>query len=110
MYVVTVMVGIGVLGAIAIPVERKADTAPVFAEMQEEIRYAVKERFLGKLIMLFGLFIFLCVPAGFLATLFVSRYYRGLKEWDREKGFLMDTFLTAQDRFKAYWEYFRISY
>ena len=37
-------------------------------------------------------------------------YYRGLKEWDREKGFLMDTCLTAQDRFKAYLEYFRIVY
>ena len=35
-------------------------------------------------------------------------YYRGLKEWDREKGFLMDTCLTAQDRFKAYLDYFRI--
>ena len=37
-------------------------------------------------------------------------YYRGLKEWDREKGFLMDTCLTAQDRFKAYLDYFRIPY
>ena len=37
-------------------------------------------------------------------------YYRGLKEWDREKGFLMDTCLTAQDRFKAYLNYFRIIY
>ena len=37
-------------------------------------------------------------------------YYRGLKEWDHEKGFLMDTCLTAQDRFKAYLDYFRISY
>ena len=37
-------------------------------------------------------------------------YYRGLKEWDYEKGFLMDTCLTAQDRFKAYLDYFRIMY
>lgn len=37
-------------------------------------------------------------------------YYRGLSEWDREKGFLMDTCLTAQDRFKAYLDYFRIPY
>ena len=37
-------------------------------------------------------------------------YYRGLKECGREKGFLMDTFLTAQDRFKAYLDYFRIPY
>ena len=32
--VVTAMVGIGLLGAIAIPFEKRTDTAPVFAEMQ----------------------------------------------------------------------------
>ena len=37
-------------------------------------------------------------------------YYRGLKEWDNEKGYLTDTCLTAQDRYKAYLDYFRISY
>lgn len=37
-------------------------------------------------------------------------YYRGLKEWDNEKGYLTDTCLTAQDRFKAYLDYFRIRY
>ena len=37
-------------------------------------------------------------------------YYRGLKEWDREKGYLTDTCLTAQDRYKAYLDYFRINY
>ena len=37
-------------------------------------------------------------------------YYRGLKEWDRERGWLMNTCLTAQDRFKAYLDYFRITY
>ena len=37
-------------------------------------------------------------------------YYRGLTEWDNEKGFLTDTCLTAQDRYKAYLDYFRIEY
>lgn len=37
-------------------------------------------------------------------------YYRGLAEWDREPGFLTDTLLSAQDRFKEYLDYFRISY
>lgn len=37
-------------------------------------------------------------------------YYRGLKEWNREKGYLTDTCLTAQDRYKAYLDYFRIKY
>ena len=37
-------------------------------------------------------------------------YYRGLKEWDNEKGYLTDTCLTAQDRYKVYLNYFRIEY
>ena len=37
-------------------------------------------------------------------------YYRGLKEWSNEKGYLTDTCLTAQDKYKAYLDYFRIEY
>lgn len=37
-------------------------------------------------------------------------YYRGLSEWDVERGFLTDTCLAAQDRFKAALDYFRIEY
>ena len=37
-------------------------------------------------------------------------YYRGLKEWEQEKGYLIDTCLAAQDQFKAYLDYFRIEY
>ena len=37
-------------------------------------------------------------------------YYRGLKEWNNEKGYLTDTCLAAQDKYKAYLDYFRIAY
>lgn len=37
-------------------------------------------------------------------------YYRGLKEWYNEEGYLTDTCLTAQDKYKAYLDYFRIPY
>ena len=37
-------------------------------------------------------------------------YYRGLHEWNNERGYLLDTCLTAQDRFKVYLDYFRIKY
>ena len=37
-------------------------------------------------------------------------YYRGLKEWSREKGYLTDTILTAQDRFRKYLDYFKLKY
>lgn len=37
-------------------------------------------------------------------------YYRGLKEWEHERGYLRDACLTAQDKFKTYLNYFRIPY
>lgn len=36
-------------------------------------------------------------------------YYRGIKEWNNQKGYLLDTCLTAQDQYKKYLDYFRIS-
>lgn len=37
-------------------------------------------------------------------------YYRGLREWNTEQGYLKDTCLTAQDQFKIYLNYFRIPF
>ena len=37
-------------------------------------------------------------------------YYRGLKEWDHENGYLTDTCLAAQDKYKSCLDYFRIKY
>lgn len=37
-------------------------------------------------------------------------YYRGLKEWKTESGYLTDTCLAAQDRFKEYMDYFGLKY
>lgn len=35
-------------------------------------------------------------------------YYRGLDRWKKEKGYLLDTCLTAQDEFKKILNYFKI--
>lgn len=35
-------------------------------------------------------------------------YYRGLKEWKKEKNYLMDTCLTAQDQLKKILDYYEI--
>lgn len=37
-------------------------------------------------------------------------YYRGSREWTNERGFLRDTCLAAQDRFKVWLDYFGIKY
>lgn len=36
-------------------------------------------------------------------------YYRGLSEWDDMPGYLIDTCLTAQDRFKKILDYFKVA-
>lgn len=37
-------------------------------------------------------------------------YYRGLNEWQRERGFLIETCFSCQDKYKAWLRYFKISY
>lgn len=37
-------------------------------------------------------------------------YYRGLHEWNRIKGYLIDTCLTAQDNYKEVLKYFKIKH
>ncbi len=53
-----------------------------------------------------------CLKHGIVPFIIEDRikmfYYRGLKEWDREKGYLRDTCLSAQDTFQRYLDYFRI--
>jgi len=36
-------------------------------------------------------------------------YYRGLQEWNKVPGYLIDTCLTAQDKYKAVLQYFKIN-
>ena len=37
-------------------------------------------------------------------------YYRGLKEWENEKGYFIDTCLSCQDKYKTWLDYFKIKY
>lgn len=47
------------------------------ADVREGIRYSIATRPIGGILLLYGLFISLFIPAGFLANLFVSRYFGG---------------------------------
>ena len=55
-----------------------------------------------------------CLSAGIVPFIITDDlkmfYYRGLREWPRTPGYLLDTCLTAQDAFKALLDYFRIKY
>ena len=72
----TALVGIGLLSAVIIPkqaIQNKGTS--VFLDMKIGIKYTLSDKLIGKVLTVYGLFIFLCVPAGFLSQLFVSRVY-----------------------------------
>ena len=55
-----------------------------------------------------------CLKYGFVPFIIDEElkmfYYRGLSEWQRERGYLVDTCLAAQDKFKRHLDYFRVPY
>lgn len=63
----------------------------------------------GRLIMLKECLKHNIVPI-LITDQFKDFYYRGLKEYKREKGYLIDTCLNGQDIFKKYLDYFHIKY
>ena len=74
--IATAIVGIGLLSAVMIPRQAlQNEGASVFTDMKIGIKYALSDKLIGKVLTVYGLFIFLCVPAGFLSQLLVSRVY-----------------------------------
>lgn len=72
----TAIVGIGLLSAVMIPkqaIQNRENS--VFTDMKAGIKYTLSDKLIGKVLTVYGLFIFLCVPAGFLSQLLVSRVY-----------------------------------
>ncbi len=64
---------------------------------------------IGRLIMLKECLKHNIVPI-LITNEYKNSYYRGLKEWRNEKGYLIDTCLFGQDIMKRYLDYFQIDY
>lgn len=74
--VITAALGIGLLSCLLIPKQDvQKEKVSVFTDMKIGVRYAFSDKLIGKLLIIYGLFVFLCVPAGFMAGLLVSRVY-----------------------------------
>lgn len=78
--VVTAVIGIGILGFVSVPVHETARSLQnaetgVFNDMKNGFSYVLSEHALKYLLFSYGSFIFLCVPAGFLCSLYVTRYF-----------------------------------
>ncbi|MGM9562612.1 MAG: MFS transporter [Faecousia sp.] len=73
---VTAILGVGLLSAVVIPKQAMQNKGTsVFKDMKTGIQYTLSDKLIGKVLTVYGLFIFLCVPAGFLSQLLVSRVY-----------------------------------
>ena len=74
--IVTAVLGTGLLSCLVLP---KQDTSfeksGVFSDMKIGVRYPFSDRVIGKLLIIYGLFTFFCVPAGYLAGLLVRRVF-----------------------------------
>ena len=74
--IVTALIGIGLLSCILLPKQEVSnDNISVFSEIKAGIHYSFSDKMIGKILIVYGLFILLSVPAGFMATLLVSRVY-----------------------------------
>ena len=55
-----------------------------------------------------------CLANGYVPFIITDElkmfYYRGLREWNCVRGYLLDTCLAAQDNYKAMLDYFKIKY
>ena len=74
--VLTAALGIGIFVWVKMPEEKKIGRAvPAFGELFEGTRYAFFDKVIGRMLLLYGTITFLCVPAGYLSGLLVSRIY-----------------------------------
>ena len=74
--ILTAFVGIGLLSCVLLPKQEASnENVSVFSEIKAGIRYSFSDKLIGKILIVYGLYILLCVPAGFMAALLVSRVY-----------------------------------
>ena len=117
--VVTAVIGIGILCFVSVPVHETAGSlqnmksSSMFADMKNGFSYVLSEPALKYLLFSYGAFIFLCVPAGFLCSLYVTRYFSGSYIYlsgvelagfagMTAGGLLMASFAGNRDRMKIY--------
>ena len=74
--ILTALVGIGLLSCVLLPKQEASnENVSVFSEIKAGILYSFSDKLIGKILIVYGLYILLCVPAGFMAALLVSRVY-----------------------------------
>ena len=74
--ILTALLGMSLLSCVLLPKQEAThETVSVLSEIKAGISYSFSDKMIGNVLKLYGLFILLCVPAGFMTALLVSRVY-----------------------------------
>lgn len=76
--VATAVIGVSMLFLIRIPrhqPQEGAGNTPVLKEIGEGLRFTWRHKFLRRMLIQYGAYIFLCVPSGFLTALMIQRTF-----------------------------------
>ena len=74
--ILTAILGMGLLSCVLLPKqEEPSEKSSVLSEIKAGVHYSFSDKMIGKTLIIYGLYILLCVPAGFMAALLVSRVY-----------------------------------
>jgi len=76
--VATAIIGISILTLIKIPKHQpteRTEATSVFVEMKEGLKFTCSHKFLRRMLAIYGAYIFLCVPSGFLTALMIQRTF-----------------------------------
>ena len=76
--VITAVIGVSILSFIKIEqksVQKIEEKASTINEIKEGIRFSISDKLIGKLLLIYGIFIFLSVPSSFMSSLIITRNF-----------------------------------
>lgn len=117
--IITAVIGVGIFCFVSVPIREATESlqneksGSMFSDMKKGFSYVLLEQRLKYLIFSYGLFILLCVPAGFLCSLYVTRYFSDSYIYlsgvelagfagMTAGGLIMASFAGKRDRMKIY--------
>ncbi len=117
--IITAVIGVGIFCFVSVPIREATEpiqnekSGSMFSDMKKGFSYVLLEHRLKYLIFSYGLFILLCVPAGFLCSLYVTRYFSDSYIYlsgvelagfagMTAGGLIMASFADKRDRMKIY--------
>lgn len=76
--VITAVIGVSILCFIKIEqkfIQKTEEKASTINDIKEGIRFSISDKLIGKLLLIYGIFIFLSVPSSFMSSLIITRNF-----------------------------------